>query len=314
MIGTTTKTRFIKNWATSIGLRDSGEKRMNYADYPALYQSSDELSLSAQKEFFRTLFWQLLFLVVAAVVSVINSPLPEFAIAQALVLLGALACSVYLFFARPDRYWYAGRAVAESIKTVTWRFVSRAEPFDTDDEIARSHFRQILKSIIEQNRDVARQLSANPAGAQITDSMMTMRQSTVEQRRLAYVAYRITEQQRWYAKKSAHNKKASTRFFVALITTIAIAVGFAITKVRIPSAPYWPTDALVALAVGILSWTQAKRFSELSASYALAAHEISLIKEQSDSVRTDDDFSKFIGDAENAFSREHTQWVARKDT
>lgn len=287
---------------------------MDHADYPALYQSSDELSLSAQKAFFRALFWHLLFLVAAASISVIHSSLPEFAIAQALVLLGALACAVYLFSARPDQYWYAGRAVAESIKTVTWRFVSRAEPFNTDDEIARHHFRQTLKSIIEQNRDIARQLSAYLADAQITDSMMAIRQSTIEQRRQIYVEYRITEQQHWYAKKSAHNKRASNRFFAALIITNAIAVGFAIAKVRFPSAPYWPTDVLVALALGILSWTQAKRFSELAASYALAAHEISLIKEQSDNVKTDDDLSEFIGDAENAFSREHTQWVARKDT
>lgn len=28
---------------------------------------------------------------------------------------------------------------------------------------------------------------------------------------------------------------------------------------------------------------------------------------------TDEKFSVFVGDAENAFSREHTQWVARKD-
>jgi hypothetical protein len=27
----------------------------------------------------------------------------------------------------------------------------------------------------------------------------------------------------------------------------------------------------------------------------------------------EDEFSVFVGDAENAFSREHTQWVARKD-
>ena len=143
---------------------------------------------------------------------------------------------------------------------------------------------------------------------------MAMRQSTLEQRRLAYVESRITEQQHWYAKKAVYNKTAASGFFIALIVTNAIAVGYAIAKVSIPSAEYWPTDALVALAASILSWMQAKRFSELAASYALAAHEISLIKEQSDSVKTDDDFSKFIGDAENAFSREHTQWVARKDT
>ena len=53
---------------------------------------------------------------------------------------------------------------------------------------------------------------------------------------------------------------------------------------------------------------------ELAASYALAAHEIGLIRQQSLLPSTDDEFSLFVGDAENAFSREHTQWIARKDT
>ena len=51
----------------------------------------------------------------------------------------------------------------------------------------------------------------------------------------------------------------------------------------------------------------------VAASYALAAHEIGLIKEQSLLPDTPEKFSLFVGDAENAFSREHTQWVARKD-
>jgi hypothetical protein len=105
----------------------------------------------------------------------------------------------------------------------------------------------------------------------------------------------------------------ATRFFLAVIIMNTIAVIFAIARIWFPSTPYWPTDALVTLAATTLSWIQAKRFSELSASYALAAHEISLIKEQSLSVMTDDDLSQFVGDAENAFSREHTQWIARKD-
>jgi hypothetical protein len=221
---------------------------------------------------------------------------------------------VYLFSVRPDRYWYAGRAVAESIKTVTWRFVSKAEPFNTRDEEARHHFRQTLKSIIEQNKDVAQRLSTNLDGVQITDVMMAMRRRDVEERKCVYIKSRVIEQQHWYAKKSGHNKKRAAQFFAALIITNAIAVIFGIAKVRFPNIPYWPTDALVALAASTLSWIQAKRFSELSASYALAAHEISFIKEQAASIKKDDNLSQFVGDAENAFSREHTQWVARKDT
>ena len=59
---------------------------------------------------------------------------------------------------------------------------------------------------------------------------------------------------------------------------------------------------------------QAKRFSELASSYTLAAHEIALIREQSFLPKTETEFSLFVSDAENAFSREHTQWVARRDT
>ena len=55
-----------------------------------------------------------------------------------------------------------------------------------------------------------------------------------------------------------------------------------------------------------------ERFSELAASYALAAHEIGIIREQANAV-SEAQFSTFVADTENAFSREHTQWVARKD-
>lgn len=47
----------------------------------------------------------------------------------------------------------------------------------------------------------------------------------------------------------------------------------------------------------ILTCTQAKRFSELAASYALAAHEISTIKSQSKNILTENDFSSFVSDA-----------------
>jgi len=47
-------------------------------------------------------------------------------------------------------------------------------------------------------------------------------------------------------------------------------------------------------------------------SYALASYEINLILNQINSVNTESEFSKYVDDSENAFSREHTQWIARK--
>jgi hypothetical protein len=56
-----------------------------------------------------------------------------------------------------------------------------------------------------------------------------------------------------------------------------------------------------------------KRHSELTASYNLTAHEIGIIKGNAEAVETESEFSDFVNEAELAFSREHTQWVARKD-
>jgi uncharacterized membrane protein YjjB (DUF3815 family) len=84
-------------------------------------------------------------------------------------------------------------------------------------------------------------------------------------------------------------------------------------RIQFANVPYWPTDIFVAAAGSLLTWMQAKRFNELAASYSLAAYVISLISEQAMLPDSPHAFSVFVGDAENAFSREHTQWVARKD-
>lgn len=286
---------------------------MKHSEYPALYQSASDLSRTSQNAFYRAFLGHMTLLAIASAISVINSPSQNIAILQSIVLIGALSCAIYLYFVRPDRHWYSGRAVAESIKTITWRYVSRAEPFGNTDEIDRHSFGLKLKAIVDQNKDIAGLLTTHLEGVQISNEMERLRRAPTNERLDYYRTYRIVDQQSWYAKKSAVNRRMVDKFFIVLLSIIGIAIFFSISKVRFPTAPYWPTDFFVTVAAGLLSWIQAKRFQELSASYALAAHEISLIREQSGKAMNDDELSKFVGDAENAFSREHTQWIARKD-
>ena len=253
-------------------------------------------------------------LAIASAISVANSSCAEVAILQALVLAGALGCAIYLFTVRPERHWYSGRAIAESIKTSTWRYITRAEPFDNSDEVDRHNFRLKLKAIVEQNKDVAGLLVTHLDCFHISDEMESLRQGTDAQRLNYYRTHRIADQQTWYASKAGVNSKKVKKYFIALMLTIGVSIVLSIAKVRYPTAPYWPTDFFVTVAAALLSWIQAKRFQELSVSYALAAHEISLIREQAGVEMSAEALSKFVGDAENAFSREHTQWTARKDT
>lgn len=286
---------------------------MQEHEFPALYLSANALSLSSQNKFFLALKVHLVLLVATAVLSVISVSHWFIAVSQVVCLLGALFCSVYLFGKRPDRHWYSGRAVAESIKTISWRFISKAEPFQGDENIARSEFQQKLKAIVDQNRDVAKALTEYLDGPQITDAMLKLRAQTLSERKDTYAKGRIRDQLTWYAKKSTFNRKASDKYFVALICVNAIAVIAAVIRIKFIATPNWPTDVFVAGAASLLSWMQAKRYSELAASYSLAAHEIGIIREQSMLPDTDEKFSLFVGDSENAFSREHTQWIARQD-
>lgn len=282
---------------------------MNKEDFPYIYQSADSLSLKAQEHFFCVLFFHLLFLAAGALLSFINYSWVT--ICQPIILLLALGCSVYLFSQRPDKNWYAGRAVAESIKTLTWRYICRAEPFCTKDNIAKSEFRNKSKQILEQNKQISQELIEGLNCSIITDKMEEIRASTLEERIDYYRVNRIKEQLNWYHKKANFNKNMAKLFFWLLIFFNSLSLIFSILNITYNNI--FPTDLTITVASGFLSWIQAKRFTELSASYALAAHEISFINEQSESFNDDESFSSFVGDTESAFSREHTQWIARRD-
>lgn len=287
---------------------------MQEVDFPALYRSVDRLSLDSQKHSFRALLLHLSMLLAAAVLSIVNSTVWWMAGLQAVVLLMALSCSIYLAVKRPDRLWHSARALAESVKTMSWRYSSCAEPFDGSASVARSEFRDRLVSAVEQNRDIVKALTVHLEEAQIPQRLDELRVAPLQERISVYKQGRVNDQLSWYASKAKFNRTASGWAFGALIVVNVFAVAFALAKIRYPDSPYWPTDGFVTLAACLLTWMQAKRFSELAASYALAAHEISLIRESMATIKTEKDFSTFVGDAENAFSREHTQWIARKDT
>lgn len=225
-----------------------------------------------------------------------------------------MGCALYLYLSRSDRNWYTGRAVAESIKTITWRYISKSEPFNHSDEVDRHDFGMKLKAIIDQNKGVAGLLTTHLHGLQITPEMERLRQAPMIERQEYYKIHRIDDQRRWYADKAGTNRRMVDRYFWALFVIIGIAIFFSIAKVRYPTVSFWPTDFFVTVAAALLSWIQAKRFQELSTSYALAAHEISIIRQQADNQMTDEEFSQFVGDTESAFSREHTQWIARRDS
>ena len=111
-------------------------------DFPALYQSTDQSSLDGQKRFLWATKVRLVGLTLAAVCGAFDvtaGRVNPAGLAAVTFFAVALAAELYLLVTKPDRVWYEGRAAAESVKTMTWRYAVRGNPFgdsivDADEE------------------------------------------------------------------------------------------------------------------------------------------------------------------------------------
>lgn len=283
-------------------------------DFPALYKSADSASLKAQSAYFNALKCYLMLLIIAALVSFSYPADVYAAIASASLFLITLGILIWLKVKKPEDTWYNGRAVAESVKTRTWRWMMKAEPYESDgpNEQVKKEFLNDLKEILNQNRSLARELEWTPdLGGAISGAMIDVRSLPWEKRLEVYVSERIDNQSHWYSTKSQLNKRLSKQWFVVSIVLHSLAILLLLYRIKEPSASL-PIEVVATAASAVLTWVQAKKHNELNSSYALAAHEIVLIKAESVSVTEENHLSEFIINSESAFSREHTQWVARK--
>ena len=286
---------------------------MKEADYPALYSAADAASQENQRKFLLALAGNLGCLGFAAALSVIDIPTIWFSVLQTGLLLVGMGLTIFLGTRSPQRFWYGTRALAESAKTVTWRFMMRAEPFEGDEYTAQQHFVMALRRIFVSNQHVSAQAVKMQDGQQVTSTMLENRRLPLCYRKTLYHDKRIKEQHEWYVSKAKQNARASKLWFVGLVTVNLAAILSALARTMFSSANHWPTDFLVVVSGSVMTWLQTKRFQELAGSYTLTAHEIGLLRADLPRGTDEREFSVFVADSENAFSREHTQWFARRD-
>ncbi|HVS90460.1 MAG TPA: DUF4231 domain-containing protein, partial [Mucilaginibacter sp.] len=117
-------------------------------EYPCYYIDSNRASQNAQN-LYKGITWATLALMFVSTVLVsikpeFTSQIPHFEFINGCILFISALVSVYLNYQKPERNWYLGRAIAESIKTLTWRYMMRAAPFQFQDE------KNDLKNFIER--------------------------------------------------------------------------------------------------------------------------------------------------------------------
>jgi hypothetical protein len=286
-------------------------------DLPGLYQIADSASQKEQRKYLSSIIGYLCLLIVAALFAYFSADCPDpiLKIISSLLFGLSLCIMIWQRVSKPDDTWYNGRVVAESVKTRSWRWMMRAEPYaDCEQmEIMRKHFINDLKTILKQNESLIGKLGIEASIKEpISEKMIQIRSLSIEDRFKIYRTERITNQALWYTQKAKYNKKQS---FLCLLVTIGLHLAAIILLLYNIKEPHLklPIDILAVGASSALTWIQSKKFNELSSSYSLTAHEITLMRAEATFFSNENAFSTYIMNCENAFSREHTQWFARNN-
>jgi hypothetical protein len=310
-------------------------------DMPALFKAADSASIKARKTFFFWLVVELVMLALSALVAIFAIyNLPEFSfgpitipglpdpVASAIAsvhkltiigiisgALGAIALGARLYrtYKHSDTVWYESRAAAESVKSLAWRYTTGGRPFPLGgDEVAvrKLLFQRLDDTLTDVAHDLKNRVFTDEQ--KITPKMQALRQLSLPERQKAYSTSRIQDQEQWYLRKSKL-AQASARMWHNWLVVIEIAgvAGSILLALRL--IPFNLQGVIGALAGAVISWTQSQRYQDLAASYRITGSELGSIRQGISRQTTEDGWSTFVDESEEACSREHRLWRATRD-
>jgi nitrate reductase NapE component len=292
-------------------------------DYPALFQAANRASVKAQNSYFAVLALEMWMLISGAVFGAFGgldwavSPSLTFGqlalVGSIATLLLGLCVALISRQRRHEQQWFNCRAISETVKSLSWRYMTRAPPLQQGSlKEADKAFGAAIADILQDWKDRV-SLAAEDVGApQRTAKMRAIRESPFEARLEAYRAGRMNDQQRWYSLRAREHDRSESRWFAGASLAQLGAVVAAVLTLKWPGFfNVRPVGAVATVASAAFAWLKAKRFRELSSAYSLAAQELSIAEGQAEHISTDEELAKMVQEVEERISREHTTWRAR---
>jgi len=231
----------------------------------------------------------------------------------AVLLVAALIVKLANRLQRFDEYWFDGRAVAETVKSATWRYVMGVRPYDGDGTKPDVILGDALRETLAARPALAGHLHRLSPGSRqvVTERMHQIRRYSPEEKRSFYLATRVDDQEAWYATKSQANARSATIWFWVSLLFEGLALAAAI-MVAITGFTVDLVGPLAAITAAATAWTQLGRNDELAKSYGLAAHELMVLHSRLELAETEEAFRQGVEETEAAISREHTMWMAKR--
>lgn len=285
--------------------------------FPELFTTADRSALRRQAGYLRVAGLGLAAAVLAAVGSAISVDLTKSldlgGLISAVGFLAAALLTAHLYFRKPDQAWYENRAVAESIKSMSWQYAVHGGVFHGTDAADAADFGNRARRMVRRMRFAGLVLTGENDA--VTREMTAVRRLPLADRRRLYLEQRIENQNQYYRRTSEENRIRAGRWFAAAIGCQITGLVLAWLKVtnRVDA------DLLgiaATAAAGALAWVQTRDSLNLTEAYRVAANELADVLGEArahPAALGEAEWSRFVRDGERAISREHTLWLARRE-
>jgi hypothetical protein len=292
---------------------------MTETEFPNYFQAADKASIRAQSNYINIIRIDLIAMIIASGISIYNYQLVDskliIYIISGVLLLLSLILTLVLKNKKYEDIWYQGRALAESCKTLSWRFITCSEYFEANLTLneAKNRFVHRVKELSAEFRELSKVMDSRILNLPIiTNKMVELRSQNTIDRKNYYIINRVEDQKKWYSSKAEYNIDKYNIWFWVIIISQVIALISIVSLIKCPDNNWNFVGLFTTVASSAISWLQLKQHQELKQAYTIATQELNFILTLSDNLTSDEELSKFVLDSENAISREHTLWLAQR--
>ena len=275
---------------------------------PAPYSAASQASKQGQDGFKRLTWVFLSLLVVASVGGLIAKDWGGWL--SLVAFLGSIVLTALAVYRKSEQDWYDGRAAAESIKSLTFKYAVGGEPFGIAAARPDQNFAAAIAQLTSELKQLGSAVQSNST-APALDRLRNLRTETLGTRQAAYREQRLEDQANWYSTRAREHRATAKHWRIVMFASqIAGVIGATLKGLGLIDLDVLSLFATMAAAAA--GWITAGDYIETARAYDFAAIELQQALGSFGNVKDEKEWARYVADCEQAMSREHTMWLARR--
>ncbi|HLJ67538.1 MAG TPA: DUF4231 domain-containing protein [Chloroflexota bacterium] len=285
-------------------------------EYPPLFAAADSTAIGGERASVRFTVFDILLVLVGAI---FTAAVSFTANAAAQNTLSAIAAVIFLItWAEKTasvrfpftRSWFEGRSVAETVKSISWRYMMHVSPFqgESADEELLTALHSVLR---DESLAVLPEAATRVDERQITPYLRAVRALPLEGRKSCYLRQRLEDQLGYYESRAEGHGVSARRWRRAGLVFRAATFVFAILRFWVATAASL-VGVFVNLTVAVTAWTQLIKHDELTHGYARVAHSLQILRRRLEASMDEASVERVVIETEGVISQEESAWKAKR--